>query len=184
MTNGKVVAFRLSPEVHALLAHHAKRLGMDMNVIAKQGTIELLERLDEKEAIAREARRAQERKGAVVGAVPEHRWGDVPGLGPRRETPPSPFAKVPAATFAVPEKMTKNFRRWAEYIEDAEDRSDGERRAKVVLADMRDKCNIDAEATVCFDKFNQFMQERAAAKEKPDTGVKLLDENVVIEGDV
>lgn len=177
------VRFRTTQDVRARLAHHAERIGTDMNDIVRQGTLEFLDRLDEQEMIALERKQAKERRGAFVPSVPEHRWGTPPGLGGNKEK------KMPIMSFLpktdpvmIPEKLTRSFRRWAEFIEAAEDRSDGERRAETVLQDMYERCEGEAEKAACYEAFKVFMQERKEALGKPTGVVNVGD--IAVSGDV
>jgi hypothetical protein len=179
------VRFRTTQDVRARLAHHAERIGTDMNDIVRQGTLEFLDRLDEQEMLALERKRDKERRGAFVPSVPEHRWGTPPGLGrenKEKKMPVMSFLPKPLESAPVPEKLTRSFRRWAEFIEGAEDRSDGERRAETVLQDMYERCEGEAEKAKCYETFKTFMQERKEALEKPTGVVNVGD--IAIAGDV
>lgn len=181
---GKRGFFTISEEDHARIVRHAKRLRIDMNDIIRDGTLMQLERLDEQERIAIEKSKANKPNGASLPDTPMFKWGKSP-ISPKRPPVMSPATTTtpPLPPPPVPEKLTRSFRRWAEHIEAAEDRSDGERRAEIVLQDMRERCTSDNEVAACYDMFKSFMAERANARRQP-AGVVEVGEGVNISGDL
>ena len=140
---------------------------MDMSTIIRIGLQNYLGVLDEKEIEALHNRNL--RKQALVPSVPQHRNNEIPTLRKRKMMrdmqPPISFAS--AAHTQISEKLQRGFTRWAEYIEDAEDRIDADRRAKIVLDEMRDRAVSEVEVTACFDQFKDFLSDRKNARATP-----------------
>lgn len=162
--------FRGSVELRQSLEHHAKRLYVDMNEIIRQAVVQYLEILDDKERAAIEAREAKKRAGAYVPEVVQHRWGTRPnglrGNMPKKEKAVSKTADL--SDVPVADKLLKSFRRWAEFMESADDKSDAERRASVVMEDIKERASSELEGAACYERFKEFLEERAEAKKKPD----------------
>ena len=140
---------------------------MDMSSIIRMALQTQLKVLDEEEASALHNRNL--RKQALVPSVPQHRNNEIPTLRKQKmmrgSQPPISFAS--AAHTQISEKLQRGFTRWAEYIEEAEDRIDADRRAKVVLDEMRDRAVSEVEVTACFDRFKDFLSDRKNARATP-----------------
>ena len=169
------IRFKTTEEMRDRLRHQSKRLGMDMNDIVREGTIARLDELEEQEALAIERKRAA-RSGAPMPSVRK----------PKSTAPVPPMFKLPTLSSflpktipaSIPEKITKSFKRWAEFIDDAEDNSDGERRGEMVLKDLREKCGDNEEIyKVSLDAFKEMLENRKEAA-IVDAG------DVKVEGDV
>lgn len=179
--NVKEVRIKLSEDLHDRLRHHAKRLGRDMNDIVADATEVHLEYLDDKEEKALARKSARKRAGAFVPDPVPHKWGRPPGLGLPSSTKKGAKQYAFSSRVFVQEKLKRSFRRWAEYIEQAKDRADAERRADTVLEDIRERAASNDEATACYEEFTDFMRERAESRKKEAVEV---DEEAEIAGDV
>ena len=174
---------RFSTEQKAHIVRHAKRLGFDLSDLVREGVRAHLKTLDEEEATALHNRNL--RKQALVPSVPQHRNNEIPTLRKQKmmrgSQPPISFAS--AAHTQISEKLQRGFTRWAEYIEDAEDRIDADRRAKIVLDEMRDRAVSEVEVTACFDQFKDFLSDRKNARATPSHVVD-VSKMSMIAGDI
>lgn len=172
------VRFRTTQELRSRLAHHAKRLGLDMNDIVRDGMIARLEFLDEREMLADEAKRARERRGAFVPTVVEHKWGTPKGLGTKKPLFPSA-----TLTPLPPEKIERSFRRYAEYLETATDKIDRELRTQTVLDDIKERTSSEEEYNASYDALLAFLKAREEARHKP-VDVISVNDAITVSGDV
>jgi hypothetical protein len=124
-------------------------------------------KLDEEEAAAIEHKRR--RKLPLVSSPTQHRHNEVPTLRKHKmmQGTKSPISFASPEHTEISDKLERGFRRWAEYIEEAEDRIDADRRAKVVLDEMRDRAVSDVEVNACFDQFKDFLEQRKKARVEP-----------------
>lgn len=179
ITNASIeVRFRTVQTVRDRLAHHAKRIGKDMNDIVRDGLLAHLDKLDEKELHAISEREARAKRGAAVPVVNESRFGKAPGLGLRRTI----FSASVAAT-RIPAKVVNSFRKYAEYLEAASDKIDGNVRAQHVIDDLQDRCASAEEVDAAHDALMDFMKGRSEARHKP-LDVIAVDARVPLHGDV
>src|SRR5262249_9497336 len=131
-----VFLVRLSREVRTRLEYHAKRIGANMKDIVREATMNHLDLLDEKERLAKQP------KTKPVAYVPEvvpHPWGKPRGLGPYTPTSPAVTTAAKIPTTIIPDKIKGSFRRYAEFLEEAEDKIEIEQRTKTIREDMQDR---------------------------------------------
>ena len=162
------IRFLVPSNVHANVRHHVKRLGIGIHNLMRDAVNARLKFLDEEEAEAIAHKRARNRK-AFVPSVPQHRHNEIPTLRKRKmmQGTPAPISFASAEHTQISEKLQRGFPRWAEYIEEAEDRIDADRRAKIVLDEMRDRAVSEVEVTACFDQFKDFLSDRKNARATP-----------------
>jgi hypothetical protein len=174
------IVVRVSTDVRDRLRHHANRFGLSIVDIVRQGAIEKLERLDQTEAFELEQKRLRERHGAYVPRPVKHKWGRPPGLGKKMPAVSTTAGSVDLEK--VRQKFLQSFKRWAEFIEQGEDRSDRERRCEIVLEDIRDRTSDEAEVQTTFAEFKKFLDARAQAMPKP---TEIVDANLaILNGDI
>jgi predicted DNA-binding protein len=148
--------FRTTDEIRTRLEHHAARLGADMNDIVREATIAHLAHLDSLEMEILAVKRARQYK--------------APGLG--------------RGQAVAPEKITKSFRRWAEFLEQSVDKTDNLRRVDAVNAEMRERCASETAADATYDAFKTFLANRAAARPGAPVETVTIDrEKTVVRGD-
>lgn len=154
MPNGKdrvQLCFFTSEWIRDRLKDQAKRLGVDMNTIIREGTLQRLEELEEQEALYEARKRVKKQRGSIVPDVVQHPWGAPPGLGMRN----------------VPKRLQRSFRRWAEHLDGATTPEDGKVRVQTILTDMRERAVSKEEADACYAEFQKFMGARADARMTP-----------------
>lgn len=174
MKNARPFFLNVGNEIHKRLDHHAERLGRTKADMVREAINNYVDFLDDKEAKA-EGQKTPKKAG--IANVPktvktvEHPWGK-PSLAGLSKALKDANGSKPVD---VPEKLRKSFRRWAEFIEGAEDRSDGERRAQVVLDDIRERASGKAEAEACYVQLQDFLRSRKEAHDVVDIdGISIL----------
>lgn len=175
------ILLKVTPEMNTRIRYHSKVLARGMNDIIREATGLYLDTLDEKELARIENKRRRQSKGAYVPQPVEHKWGKPPGLGKktglasRNNTPPmstpSFTTAVPTEPIAVPKKIERSFRRFAEYLEAAEDKVDAATRAKTISEDIQERTTSSAEADACVQAFKEFMEARRDSQTKPTIDV-------------
>lgn len=165
LTQAKI---RLSRSHHDRLRHHSKRTGRDMADIMREAIEGHIEVLDEKEKFAKHTR------GRGLAYVPDH--AKPQGLGPMYSPPSatkpsatptaSPFDILKSKPFAVPDKVRRAFRHWAEFLEQADGIVESQQRAKTIIDDIKQRVE-EKDVQPCYEAFVDFCAARKDSREKP-----------------
>lgn len=166
---------RLNLEMRDRLFHHSRRVGRAMTDLILEGTIAHIERLDEKELVAFQVKKAR----AQPGDVSLEKRPKAKGLGLRKREAFKPIENQPVR---IPEKIERSFRRWAEFIEDAAGTADREIRAQTVVSDIRQRTTSEADANAAYTEFKKFLRTRAEER-RPQVDVVTIGE-IPIGGDL
>jgi len=130
---------------------------MNMNIIARDGT---LARLDELDKLERERKNptTQQQNGAFVPMVTARYVAATP-------------AKPVTRSYAWrPHKIRRSFKRYAEFLDAAKDEEDGKRRAKEIAEDIAERTTSRFEAESFLKELHEFMAAREKAKPPVDVG--------------
>lgn len=155
---------RLSVQTAERIRYHAKRLRYDFNDLLRDGALAKIKELDLQELEEASTRRgiAELPKLPELPSVPISEAFSMAALATTVKRPEETLRDLLAKR--PPEKIQMRFRRWAEYVEDAEDKIDRKMRIKDVTEQIRDFCQVEEEVNVSLNAFEAFLAERAAAK--------------------
>lgn len=191
---------------YKLLKHHAKRVGKTMVSITRDALQEKLKQLTVEEE---ELDRKLGKRSRGIARVPDvitHRDGKRPtlavndeirkqekaatnpGLGPQLFKLPE-ILKRQKLDDSVPEKLRKNFSKWAAHIEGAKSKDEQTKREKEVVMDIHDLTQSDSEIRACVEALQAFLEERASsrkasAKKTKTAEVLDLSKLEIVGGDV
>jgi len=152
-----LVQIRVSREQRKRLERHARRLGLDMVDIVRDGMLERLDRLEEKELFADEAKRLKEQPRKPRG------------LGVQRHRAGAPALRAAAS----PDKVERSFGMFTEFLDTAVDDADKDKRAQTIVEEIRARTSSGKEADATCDALRRFMKARLDARSNTDQEVEL-----------
>jgi hypothetical protein len=190
------IRFFTNTTVRDRLKQHAKRIGMNMSDIARDGLLLRLDQLDAQ--VANRSLVKVQIKKALLPDLKEHSHDSPKGLGEQMANPHiAPKVKVPDALQPVktltdlegkedvPAKIKKSFKRYAKYIDEAKDDAEKESRAKFVAEEIAERLDGDETKTrACIVAFAAFMEGRAEAKATAPGSPPKIDDSADVVGDV
>lgn len=173
--NLQLVQFNLDGEVLNRLNAHCKKFGVDRSTFLQLAVGQRVLELDEKEAYLKSLKASS--KTTRAGHVPTT---SATGMQIEIKTP----APVAATTNngEVPEKLTKSFRRYCEYVEASEDAREYSMRLQICFDELKERAgDKQQDANAAFLALQDLLKQRKELRPKE---VMSLPEGVPLDGDV
>lgn len=169
------VEVALGDEIFQRLEKYCQTMVIDRAVFIKLATVEKLTAIEEREAFIKSQKNPTKR-ATGAGHVPTT---SATGMQIEIKTP-APAA--PTEKGALPEKLTKSFRRYCEYVEASEDAREYSMRLQICFDELKERAgDKQQDANVAFLALQDLLKQRKDLKPKE---VMSLPEGVPLDGDV
>ncbi len=171
--NLQLVQFKLDEAVLDRLNAHCKKFGVDRSAFIQLTLVQRVQELDEKEAYMRSLKSPS--KTTRAGSVPTT---SATGMQIEIKTP----APVSTEKGGVPEKLSKSFRRYCEYVEASEDAREYSMRLQICFDELKERAgDKPQDANAAFLALQDLLKQR---KELQPKEVMSLPDDVPLDGDV
>lgn len=172
--NLQLIKFKIGEDLLAKINAHCKKLGVDRSAFIQFTLGQRVLEIEEKEAYLQSLKAPSKRTSA--GHVPTT---SAKGMQIDIKTP---YVAPATEKDAVPEKLTKSFRRYCEYIEASEDAREYSMRLQICFDELKERAgDKQQDANAAFLALQDLLKQRKDLKPKE---VMSLPEGVPLDGDI
>lgn len=168
------VEVALGDEIFQRLEKYCQTMVIDRAVFIKLATVEKLTAIEEREAFIKAQKSPSKRTSAASVPTTSARGMQIDIK--------TPYVALATEKDAVPEKLTKSFRRYCEYIEASEDAREYSMRLQICFDELKERAGEKiSDANAAFLALQDLLKQRKDLKPKE---VLSLPEGVPLDGDI